>query len=289
MGRLFLGMDGGGSHARARLADGAGRRLGEGCAGPANVGNDPDGAMTAFEAAAKMAFTASGLAMFDRADVVAVIGAAGAANPETAARLSNAPFGFGRLRVVTDAEIALEGAFGGGDGGVVIVGTGSQAYGRLGDRRLRFGGWGSALSDGGSGAVIGRNAASRTLEAHEGLAASSPMTAMLFDRLGGSAMALSAFGKAARPTDWAVLAPVVFDHADAGDPVAAAIVATAVAEIEALIARLAAEGVDRIALMGGLASSYLPRLSPRLTNLVAEPAGDALDGALSLARRDAGA
>ncbi len=286
MGRLFLGMDGGGSHARARLADGAGRRLGEGCAGPANVGNDPDGAMTAFEAAAKMAFATSGLARFDRADVVAVIGAAGAADPETAARLAAAPFGFGRLRVVTDAEIALEGAFG-GDGGVVIVGTGSQAYGRLGDRSIRFGGWGSALSDGGSGAVIGRNAARRALEAHEGLSPSSPMTATIFERLGGSAKALSAFGKTARPIDWAKLAPVVFYHADVGDPVAAAIVAAAVAEIEALIARLATEGVDRIALMGGLAQSYLKRLSPQLTGLVAEPAGDALDGALSLARRDA--
>ena len=61
-----------------------------------------------------------------------------------------------------------------------------------------------------------------------------------------------------------------------------------VADIEALIGRLAAEGIGRIALMGGLAPSYLRRLSSRFADLLVEPAGDALDGALGLARRDAG-
>jgi len=288
MGRLFLGMDGGGSNARARLVDGAGRRLGEGRGGPANVGNDPEGALAALEVATTTALAAAGLSGSDRAEIVAVIGAAGAADPRVAARLARAPFGFNRLRVVTDAEIALEGAFTGADGGILIIGTGSQAYGRLGDRRIRFGGWGPALSDGGSGAVIGRRAARRALEAHEGLAASSAMTAAILDRLGGSATALSAFGKTARPSDWAVLAPIVFDHADIGDPVAAGVVVAAVADIEALIGRLAAEGVGRIALMGGLAPSYRRRLSPRFADLLVEPAGDALDGAIGLARRDDG-
>lgn len=288
MGRLFLGMDGGGSNARARLADDAGRRLGEGRSGPANVGNDPEGALAALEAATTAALAAAGLSGSDRAEIVAVIGAAGAADSRIAAQLAGAPFGFHRLRVVTDAEIALEGAFAGADGGILIVGTGSQAYGRLGDRRIRIGGWGAAVSDGGSGAVIGRTAARRALEAHEGLAASSGMTAAILDRLGGSAKALSAFGKTARPSDWAALAPMVFDHADLGDPVAVSVVAAAVADIEALIGRLTAEGIGRIALMGGLVPSYRRRLSSRFAGLLVEPAGDALDGALGLARRDAG-
>ena len=106
MGRLFLGMDGGGSNARARLADDAGRRLGEGRGGPANVGNDPEGALVALEVATTTALAAAGLSGSDRAEIVAVIGAAGAADPRVAARLAGAPFGFHRLRVVTDAEIA---------------------------------------------------------------------------------------------------------------------------------------------------------------------------------------
>lgn len=288
MGQLLLGLDGGGSNARARLTDHAGHRLGEGAGGPANAGNDLEGTVAALQTAANAAMSSAGLSGRDLSDVVAVIGAAGVADPKVAARLAAAPFGFHSLRVVTDAEIALEGAFAGGDGGILIVGTGSQAYGRIGERRFRVGGWGPALSDGGSGAVIGRRAARRALEAHEGLASFFPMAAAILDDLGGSASALSAFGKTARPADWAALAPLVFRHVEAGDPVAEAIVATAQAEIEALIDRLVAEGIGRVALMGGLAASYRPRLTVRFAHFLVDPLGDALDGALGLARKDAG-
>lgn len=288
MGQFLLGLDGGGSHARARLTDYAGRQLGEGAGGPANAGNDLEGTVAALQAAANTALSSAGLSERDLSDVVAVIGAAGVADPKVAARLAAAPFGFHRLRVVTDAEIALEGAFAGDDGGILIVGTGSQAYGRIGERRFRVGGWGAALSDGGSGAVVGRRAVRRALEAHEELASSSPMTLAILKELGGSAPALSAFGKTARPADWATLAPLVFLHAAAKDPVADTIVAIATAEIEALIERLVAEGIGRVALMGGLAASYRPFLAVRFAHVLAEPLGDALDGALGLARKDAG-
>lgn len=288
MRQYLLGIDGGGSGVRARLADSAGRVLGEAAGGPANIGNDFEGAIAAIEAVTKEVLAVAGLSGGDRSDVVAVIGAAGAGNPDQARRLASA-IRFGHLRVVTDAEIALEGAFAGGDGGILIVGTGSQAYGRLGERRVRIGGWGAALSDGGSGAVLGRRAVRRALDALEGLAASSPMTAIVVDRLGGSPPALSAFGKTAKPADWAALAPVVFAHADAGDPVACGIVRRGTAEVEAMIGRLAAEGIERIALMGGLAASYRPRMAPFPAGLLADPVGDALDGALGLARKEAGA
>ena len=123
MRRFFLGIDGGGSGARARLAGGDGCPLGEGAAGPANAGNDPAGAFAALDAAARGALAAAGLADVDRADVVAVIGAAGAADAGAAAGIAAMPFGFAGLKVVTDAEIALEGAFAGGDGGILMTGN----------------------------------------------------------------------------------------------------------------------------------------------------------------------
>ena len=58
---LFLGIDGGGSRSRARLRDSAGRLLGEGEAGPANVVSDPGGARATVEAAAAGALYAAGL------------------------------------------------------------------------------------------------------------------------------------------------------------------------------------------------------------------------------------
>lgn len=61
-----------------------------------------------------------------------------------------------RLLVVSDAAIALEGAFEGANGIVMIVGTGTISIGKKDNELVRCGGWGIELSDEGSGAWIGR-------------------------------------------------------------------------------------------------------------------------------------
>ena len=58
---LFIGIDGGGTQCRARIRDGAGRLLGEGTGGPANLRLGPQVAMGSIVAAAKAAATAGGL------------------------------------------------------------------------------------------------------------------------------------------------------------------------------------------------------------------------------------
>ncbi|MEK9135653.1 MAG: BadF/BadG/BcrA/BcrD ATPase family protein, partial [Bacteroidota bacterium] len=63
------------------------------------------------------------------------------------------------LFVETDARAALEGAFGGGPGVVVIAGTGSIIVGKTQrSDLLTIGGWGRILGDEGSGYFIGREA-----------------------------------------------------------------------------------------------------------------------------------
>jgi glucosamine kinase len=54
-----------------------------------------------------------------------------------------------------------------------------------------------------------------------------------------------------------------------------------------MLRRLLDLGAKRIALMGGLAGIYLPLLSPDMRRVLVEPRGDALDGALALARGSA--
>jgi N-acetylglucosamine kinase-like BadF-type ATPase len=70
------------------------------------------------------------------------------------------------IRVVDDVEIALEAAFRGAPGVAAVCGTGSIVRGRnaQGDR-ARAGGWGSAVSDEGSGTWIGKQAAHALLRA----------------------------------------------------------------------------------------------------------------------------
>jgi glucosamine kinase len=65
----------------------------------------------------------------------------------------------GELILLGDVEIALDAAFHGGPGVLVLAGTGSNVAGRTHDGRLiSAGGWGPALADQGSGHRIGHQA-----------------------------------------------------------------------------------------------------------------------------------
>ncbi len=71
--------------------------------------------------------------------------------------------------MTTDAAVALSAALGESEGIIVIAGTGSIAFGR--DRRagvIRVGGWGNQFDDAGSGFDIGRKAVAAVLRAHDG-------------------------------------------------------------------------------------------------------------------------
>jgi glucosamine kinase len=77
----------------------------------------------------------------------------------------------------------------------------------------------------------------------------------------------------------------VIRHADAGDPIARRIVRDAAEQIDELVRRLSECGAPRVALLGGLASSMQPWLAPDVQRRLVPAEGDAVDGALRLARR----
>jgi glucosamine kinase len=65
----------------------------------------------------------------------------------------------GDLHLVGDQEIALDGAFHGGPGILIVADKGSNVVGRAADGSIyQAGGWGPALSDEGSGFWIGQEA-----------------------------------------------------------------------------------------------------------------------------------
>ena len=63
------------------------------------------------------------------------------------------------------------------------------------------------------------------------------------------------------------------------------IVRDAAEQIDALVRRLSECGASRVALLGGLASSMQPWLAPDVQRRLVPVEGDAVDGALHLARR----
>jgi glucosamine kinase len=279
---LLLAVDAGGTRCRARLADARGRFLGEGDGAAANVLTDPDGAWSSVQQSIEIALRAVGAAESSLTDIVSVLGLAGLdpAKPEAPA---NWPLSrFRACRVETDAFIAQQGAFGGGDGAILIVGTGSVGLLVHEGERTSVGGYGAAVSDEGSGAWIGREAVRRALWAFDRRLPGSRLTARILDTV-GEPPAAQAWANAARPADYAALAPAVFTAAEAGDRHAAEIIEAAANHLGHMLIRLAEAGAREVCLMGGLAAVLRPWLKTEAVEIV-EPRGTALDGALLLAR-----
>ena len=93
----------------------------------------------------------------------------------------------------------------------------------------------------------------------------------------------------ATPTDYAAFAPMVMDRASEGDPVAEAIVQAAARRLDRLIRVLLDRGAPSCCLMGGVAARMRDWLAASIRERLSEPLGDALDGAILLARTKAAA
>jgi N-acetylglucosamine kinase-like BadF-type ATPase len=171
------------------------------------------------------------------------IGAAGAARPETAAKIRSIlaeltpSLALTNIEVVGDTVIALEAAFGAGPGVIAIAGTGSIVYGRdTNGHTARAGGWGFAISDEGSGHWIGRHAISAILSAHDqGL--ETALTAMVLQAWKLNTLEeLVQQANSTPPPDFPRLFPLVLRAADERDSVARDLLADAGAKVAALAA-----------------------------------------------------
>jgi glucosamine kinase len=283
--RLFLGIDGGGTTSRARLTDADGRLLGEGRAGSSNLVLGMVVATEAVLLAAREAIAAAGLSESRMSDIVAGLGLAGANVPPLAETLLNVRFPFASVALASDAVIACLGAFGGEDGAILILGTGSQGLAMVDGKATSIGGWGFELSDAGSGAVLGRAVIRAAMLAIDDLGPATGLTDAVLARFGRDPSAAALWAKTATPRDFGAFAPLVVQHFSQGDPVAVDLLTASARSVTRMVKRLIDLGAERIALMGGLAGIYRPLLSPGMTSILVEPRGDALDGALSLARR----
>jgi glucosamine kinase len=282
--RLYIGVDGGGSGCRARLADAGGRPLGEGAGPPAALRFGVQRSMAALRIACEAAVAKVGLPPDILADSDAVVGLAGIGRKNLFDILASQPHPFRSVRYVNDATIACIGANAGQHGGVIIVGTGSVALGLTRDGEIRLGGYGFPISDEGSGAALGLSAIRASLRAHDGLTSPSRMTTELLQRFHNDPFEIVAWSDEATATDYATLAPLVIRHAEANDFHALAIVRHGAARIDELVNRLAKGGVRRICLLGGLAQKMTPFIAPDAQAMLSPALGDALDGALLLAR-----
>jgi glucosamine kinase len=280
----FLGIDAGGTHTRARLVTAGGQVVGTGEAGPANARIGVEEALTEVEDAYMQALREAGLGQADHSRMWAGLGIAGLNRRGVLPGLQEHHFPFRSIAFASDGAIACLGAHAGGDGAIVIVGTGSIGFARVGAEVYTIGGYGFPVSDEGSGADLGLRAIRNALWARDGRIPPSPMTDEVLDFFHRSAGEIVDWTARATPTDYGAFAPMVMDHAVAGDPVAEIIVQAAARRLDRLIRVLLDRGAPSCALMGGVAARMRDWLAASIRERLSEPLGDALDGAILLAR-----
>lgn len=216
---LYLGIDGGGTKTRAALGDET-RVLARAVGGsikPLRVSRE--------EARANMAAVLADVARQSGADLrrvaVSCVGTAGLRLPQTDGwmrEILSACAG-GAIVVCGDEEIALDAAFPGGAGVLVIAGTGSNTLGRTSTgKRITVGGWAPVLGDQGSGYWIGHQGLRAALRAKD-YCQPTLILARALDFL--KAPDLNELINVAHAgADFSLLAPLVVECAEAGDAVA---------------------------------------------------------------------
>lgn len=86
--------------------------------------------------------------------------------------------------VLNDVEVACDGAFAGEDGVLVLAGTGSMSWAKVGGKSFRSGGWGDVFGDEGSAYWIGRQALSMATQALDGRRDAPEFTAAILAACG---------------------------------------------------------------------------------------------------------
>jgi glucosamine kinase len=280
---FYLGVDAGGSRSRARLTDEAGNVLGSGEGGPANTRIGLQPLYHALLTVSNEAIAEAGLSNDQISTIRSCFGIAGINRMGMKAKIQALDFPFANLVLTSDSMIANVGAHRGGDGAILILGTGSVGLVRRGEDSFSIGGYGFPISDEGSGAALGLSAIRHALRALDGRTRPTPLSQAVTQQFDHAIPRIIAWMDEASPTDYAAIAPLVLDYADNGDEIAVSIVREAATHVERFIETITARGAERCVLMGGIAARMKPWLRTRIVALLDAPMGDAVDGALILA------
>lgn len=188
----------------------------------------------------------------------------------------------GELILIGDVEIALDAAFHGGEGVLVMAGTGSNVAGRGVDGRLvRAGGWGPALADQGSAHRIGlEGLRAGFLAKDEGRSTLVVDAVLAFWQLGTLDQLIEYANRLPAP-DFSRLSEVILRCAEQGDEVAAGVLRREGEELARLV-RVVVRRVQSTAVVDpAREQSELPELA--FTGSILEkvqPVRDALIAAL---------
>jgi N-acetylglucosamine kinase-like BadF-type ATPase len=220
----FLGLDAGGTSTRAALAE-DGRVLGRAKNGSIKVMR-----VSAAEAEANLRALLDEVAKSSGVPVTKVastcVGTAGYTVSTVTGWIwqTLGPMLRGDLSVCGDVDIALDAAFPGEAGVLVMAGTGSNTLGRTSKGELvTVGGWGPLLADEGSGHWIGLKALRVAIHETDEHGSSKLLTALAAQWKADTLEQVVEIAHSIPPPDFAALTRTVVEVAAHGDPLALAV------------------------------------------------------------------
>ena len=302
--KYLIGVDGGGTKTDSAIADLSGKIIHHTTGKPSNflVVGIEEAVENIFALIEENLFKLEG----DFADVKQiVIGVAGAGRKEDAQLLEKSfkdyseeqGVHFKGVKVVSDAHIALEGAFPDSPGCILIAGTGSILFGK--DEKgviHRVGGFGRLIGDEGSGYSIGRKALNAVSKASDGRGEETLISELLNAKMnsGSTNGIINKIYK--EKLDVASVAIIVIAAAEEGDPIAEDILDEEADElvlhIKSLIYKIQTDDLN-VALSGSLIDNknfYSDLLKQKIKSTlpkikVVKPAFPPVSGAIHFAKR----
>ncbi len=275
--QYFLGFDGGASKTAGAIIDSHGNVISEKSGGPSNF--QIIGTARASEnilGVANAALAECGLVFADIAGIFLGLTGAGRQSDQERMKkgfeefLTDHDLPMPWIGVESDALAALEGAFPGKAGLILISGTGSILLAK--DKSgsvMRVGGWGRYIGDEGSGYAIGKAGLSALVKDYDGRGIKTTISALVSEALNIETPQLLIRKVYSENFDIASVARIVIDAADDGDEVACSILDDAAQELMSHV-RTAVSTIRceiPIALMGSIIS-HENALSTRLINLI---------------------
>ncbi len=269
-GRLYLGIDGGGTKTELALADETGILLQTVVLGSSNP-ND-----IGIESA--LSILREGIsevcAGIPKSRISLFAGLAGGGTADVKEKLASFldGFGFARSAVGSDAENAVSAGLGQQNGVVCILGTGSVVFAQQAGKLHRVGGYGYLLGDAGSGFALGRDAVLAALQYEDGSGAPTALYEAVKEKCGTERVldALGAFYRGGKRRV-AEFAACVLDAYARGDDLSTQILMKNLAEVAEMVhsaaARLECARVP-VVLCGGVACAYADTVRDLLADLL---------------------
>jgi glucosamine kinase len=278
----LIGVDGGGTGTRVRLARPDGTELAQGASGPSGLAHGIANAWAAVSDAVGQAFASAKVNQPAPERMAIGLGLAGVHNKQWAAGFVAANPGYAAIALETDGFTTLMGAHDGRPGTIVAIGTGSVGEALLPSGQKReVSGWGFPAGDEASGAWMGLKAIGHIEQVLDGRRPGGPFAQSVIDACGGHRDAIQLWLGQATQTSYAGLARFVLAHADT-DPVARAILLEAGQEVASMAEALDPTGLLPLALCGGLGGPLTRYLPATLLARTVAPQGDSARGALRM-------